>query len=342
MSTAAVTVNLESVLARLAVKAERFLALLPLFVVAALVVWIAWMVGGWVSRRAFFARAGRHHPFLQDLVRSSVRWAVTAIGILVALEILGATKLVGAALGTAGVLGVALGFAFKDILENYLAGILLSLRQPFGPRDLVEIDGNEGVVVALTSRATILMTLDGNHLRIPNAKVFSNVILNYTRNPLRRLQFDIGIGMQEDLGHVREIGIKALASVPGVVDTPPPRVRMIALGDWAVQARFLAWVDQRTHEFLLVQSEAIRIVKEAMDDAGVDMPYPTYQIRPGVEAAQTSAAVRADPADEPSKPRRAEAMSMDTRKTTDILDQVDADHEERGGQDLLNPNAPTE
>ncbi len=94
---------------------------------------------------------------------------------LVALEILDATAIVGALLGTAGVLGVALGFAFKDILENYLAGILMSLRQPFSPRDHVVIDGNEGLVIALNSRATILMTLDGNHLRLPNALVFRSV-----------------------------------------------------------------------------------------------------------------------------------------------------------------------
>lgn len=343
MSASSIGVSLESVADRLALKAERFLTLVPLFLVAVLVVWIAWTLGGWISRRSLLNRTGQRHPFLQDLLRTTVRWAVTAVGLVIALEILGATKLVGAVLGTAGVLGVALGFAFKDILENYLAGILLSLRQPFLPRDHVVIDGNEGIVISLTSRATILMTLDGNHLRVPNAKVFSNVILNYTRNPLRRLEFDVGIGMQEDLARVSRLGIETLGQVPGVVDTPPPRARMIALGDWAVQVRFLAWVDQSSHDFLLVQSEAIRYVKEAMDAAGVDMPFPTYQLRMDTqEAAPAPAAGQDGGAAADRRPEHVITPAIDTRRTTDLLDQVEADRREGCGRDLLKPDAPRE
>lgn len=355
MSAPTASVNLEAVAARLAEKLERLLALLPLLAVAVLVVWLAWLLGGWLSRRGFLNRAGKRHPFLQDLLRTTVRWAVLVVGLIVALEILGATKLVGAVLGTAGVLGVALGFAFKDILENYLAGILLSLRQPFLPKDHVVIDGNEGMVVALTSRATILMTLDGNHLRVPNAKVFSNVILNYTKNPLRRLQFDVGIGVDEDLLAARQVGVDALAMVPGVVAAPPTRARVMALGDWAVQLRYLAWVDQRTHEFLLVESEAIRHVKEALDAAGVDMPFPTYQLR-GAPGADADAGAQADVAaagpDAATRPQattaarpRAPALDrpgVDTRKTTDVSDQVDADSRAGAGADLLKADAPTE
>lgn len=348
MSNSSASVSLEAVAARLAEKVERLLTMLPLLAVAVLVVWLAWVVGGWLSRRGFLNKAGQRHPFLQDLLRTTVRWAVTAVGLVLALEVLGATKLVGAVLGTAGVLGVALGFAFKDILENYLAGILLSLRQPFLPRDHVVIDGNEGIVIALTSRATILMTLEGNHLRVPNAKVFSNVILNYTKNPLRRLEFDVGIGVQEDLLEARQTGIQALGKVPGVVNTPPPRARVIALGDWAVQLRYLAWVDQRTHEFLLVQSEAIRYVKEALDAAGIDMPFPTYQVRAPSELVGPSEQAGPAPAGrqvtDPVRPRHPDPdrPAIDTRKTTDVLDQVEADRRVGGSADLLNADAPTE
>ncbi len=159
------------VLERLADQAERMLAALPLLALAVLVLIAAWFIGGWISHRAVLARVSKRNPFLQDLARATVRWVFVALGMIVALEIMSATKLVGAVLGTAGVLGIALGFAFKDILENYLAGVLMSLRQPFAPRDHVVIDGNEGIIVALNARATILMTLEGNHLRLPNALV---------------------------------------------------------------------------------------------------------------------------------------------------------------------------
>ncbi len=261
-------------LERLADQAEQMLAALPLLLLAVLVLIAAWFIGGWISHRAVLDRISKRNPFLQDLVRATVRWVVVALGMVIALELMGATKLVGAVLGTAGVLGVALGFAFKDILENYLAGVLMSLRQPFAPRDHVVIDGNEGVIIALNSRATILMTLEGNHLRLPNALVFRSVTLNYTRNPKRRLQFDVGIGVDDDLHYAQHVGIKELERVSGVIHDPPPRAMVRELGDWSVVVQYQAWVDQRSHDFLLVRSEAVRKVKEALDQAGVQMPEP--------------------------------------------------------------------
>ena len=108
---------------------------------------------------------------------------VVLLGILLALNLLGATALVGAVLGSAGVVGLVLGFAFKDIAENYVSGVLLSLRRPFAPGDHLLIDKYEGKVVALTSRATLLMTMDGNHLSLPNSLVFKSVVLNFSVNP---------------------------------------------------------------------------------------------------------------------------------------------------------------
>ena len=96
----------------------------------------------------------------------------------------------------------ALGFAFRDIAENYIAGVLLSLRRPFAPGEHVVIDNREGKVVALTSRATILMTLDGNELRLPNAMVFKAVVLNYSKNPQRRFDFTITIDADRRLLHL--------------------------------------------------------------------------------------------------------------------------------------------
>jgi small conductance mechanosensitive channel len=324
----------------LADRAQWLLSALPLVALALLALILGWVFGGWLSRRAILGRLSRDNPFLQDLIRTAVRWGTVLAGVLVALDLLGATRVVGAVLGTAGVLGVALGFAFKDILENYLAGLLLSLRQPFAPQDWVEIDGNEGIVVALTSRATILMTLSGNHLRLPNAKVFRGVILNYTRNPKRRLGVRVGIGVGEDIAHAQHAGIAALRDVPGVLDDPPPRALVLELGDWSVTLDFTAWVDQQSHDFLLVQSEAARTVKEALDSAGVEMPYPTYRIgmqeTPG--RGRGPAGAEDSPAMRPAAPRPV----LDTRRTDDVIKQVEAQRRRHGGSDLLDDDAPRE
>ena len=322
-----------AVLNRLLEEAYRLLAALPLLILALFIVWVSWLLGGWLSRRQVLGRVATKNPFLADLTRTTARWIVVLAGTLVALEILDATSLVGAVLGTAGVLGVALGFAFKDILENYLAGILMSLRQPFAPRDHVVINGNEGIVLALTSRATVLMTLDGNHLRLPNAMVFSSVMLNYTRNPTRRFQFEVGIGVGEDLVRAQRIGVRELGQLNGVIANPPPRAFINALGDSNVQVLFQGWVDQASHDFLLTRSEAIRKVKLALEAAGMDMPEPIYRVQMSQTTMPDKTPTPAEPMDE---------APVDTRAQSDLQSQIDRDRQTSASTDLLNPTAPRE
>jgi len=237
--------------------------------------WLAWLAG----------RSDRLYPglssnrFVQDLLRQAVRVAVFLVGVLLALEVLQATALVGAVLGAAGVAGIAIGFAFKDLVENYVASILLSVRHPFGPGDHVVIDGDEGKVVRLTSRATILITLDGNHLRIPNADVFKGTILNYSTNPLRRFSFTVGVGVGEGLTRARETALGVLDAMNGVIAEPEPNVLIDQLGDSTVSLICRGWVDQREVDFYKVRSEAIRLIKERFDDAGITMPEPTYRVQ---------------------------------------------------------------
>jgi len=349
--------NVGLVADRLLSEAYGLIAALPLLALALFSVWVCWLLGRWLANRALLDKVARRNPFMRELTRTTVRWAVTTLGVLVALEIMNATALVGALLGTAGVIGIALGFAFKDTLENYLAGILMSLRQPFAPRDHVVIDGNEGVIVSMTSRATILMTLEGNHLRLPNALVFRSVTLNYSRNPSRRFQFDVGIGVGEDLVAAQRIGTEELAQLPGVIDKPPPRAYIAALGDSNVQVRFLGWVDQRTHDFLMVRSEAIRLVKLALEAAEMDMPEPIYRVQLTEGNAQKSAlppsavppaAVQRLPRSErnapsPSTPRPQPPTSPGSVYTgviDDLTPQIDA--ESRNDGDLLHTDAPKE
>jgi len=193
---------------------KRLVMTLPLLLVAAVIIFVADWLGRLIRRWQWPYRNFRN-PFLADLLRQALRLALLGAGILVALNLLGATALVSAVLGAAGIVGLALGFAFKDLVENYIAGILLSLRQPFAPHDHVVIEGHEGRVAALTSRATSLITLDGNHLRLPNALVFKSVILNYSRNPVRQLNFDIEIPMAEDIANTQQLILAALGNTPG-------------------------------------------------------------------------------------------------------------------------------
>ncbi len=271
--------SLSPALAKFYQKGRAILSFLPLAGVAILIFLMVMALGNLFLRwNWLFARFSKS-VFVQDLLKQVVYFVFLVVGSLMALELLNATALVGAVLGTAGVLGVAVGFAFQDLAENSLASVLLSIRQPFSPNDHVVINGEEGKVVRLTSRATILLTLDGNHLRIPNAAVFKAVILNYTRNPERRFTFLVGVDTEEELSPVQKLVIETLQAGPGVMNDPPPTCLVDTLGDSTVNLKVIGWVDQRKNDFLKTKSECIRRVKEALDDAGITMPEPIYKVR---------------------------------------------------------------
>jgi small-conductance mechanosensitive channel len=351
------TFDLDAVLSRLLTQLYELLAALPMLVVALLIVVLGWSLGGWIARRGLLDRVSRRNPLLNDVARTTTRWVVFAVAVLLALELMDATAMVGALLGTAGVVGIAIGFAFKDTLENYLAGLLMSFRRPFAPKDDVVIDGHAGSVIALTSRATVLMTPDGNHLRLPNALVFRSVILNYTRNPTRRFEFDVGIGVQEDLLLAQSLGVEELNALEGVIDKPAPRAFIVSLGDSSVQVRYLGWVDQRHHDYWLVRSEAIRRVKTALEAADMDLPEPTYRLHlsrgaltggvavAGGEAMASVASAAAQGRASASAGNAGPAKSVapaDTRALRELDAQIERDVQQREGANLLEHQAPME
>ncbi len=308
-------------------QAQGWIARLPLLVVALVVMGIAWLTARTVTGWSFLFRRISDRPLLRNTLARVVRIGIVGAGAVVALEVLDATALVGAVVGTAGVFGIAIGFAFQDIVENYLAGLLLSVQQPFGKDDLVDVDGTEGVVVRLTARNTLLLTIDGNHVYLPNAAVFKGRLTNYSRNPFRRFDFLVGVGVNEDLVEVIRIGEATLRAMPGVVDEPAPALFLKELGDSTVVVQVTGWVDQRASSFLAVRTEAIRRIKEAYDAAAVDMPEPTYRLQ-----------VRqmAEPAPKAEAPRRdTGTTAVDLTAKTVLSKQAEEQRALEPGEDLL-------
>ena len=253
-------------------KLVRLVAAIPLLVIAVGIVFLAAWIGRLVSRRTkrLTGRLHSPNPYMEDLVQRVVRWVAIVAGLLVALDLLGASSLVGAVLGSAGVTALVLGFAFKDIAENYVAGILLSLRRPFAPGDHVLIDRvHEGKVVALTSRSTLLMTMDGNQLALPNALVFRSVVLNYSENPNRRFDFLVPLDPGASVGDAQRFGLAAMTKIEGVLADPPAYAVVFEFQQDRLNVQFLGWIDQRQSSLQRVRSEAMRAVKAALDDHGV-------------------------------------------------------------------------
>lgn len=178
-----------------------------------------------------------------------------------------------------GIGSVAIGFAFRDILQNFLAGILILLTQPFQVDDQVIIGSFEGTVERIETRATILRTYDGRRVVIPNATVFNDSVLVNTAFPNRRLQADIGIGYGDDIDNARTLILNAISKLPTVLKDPAPEVLAIAIADYSVNLRVRWWIDPpRKRDTFVSTDQVLTAIKNELTANGIDLPFPTRQI----------------------------------------------------------------
>ncbi len=253
---------------RLARRLLMALNALPVLLVAVLSGLVVTWVGFRIARLHWPWERIAANEFLADVMRQLVRLVAVLAGLVLTLDIMGASALLGTILGAMGIFGLAVGFAVRDTVENFIASIMLSLRSPFRPRDMVEIAGDQGHVVRLTSRATILVTADGNQVRIPNATVFKSRILNFSRHPQRRFSFDLSVPNPGNLSGAREIMLNALRSADFVLEDPGPSVWLSDVADGAARFTCAAWIDQRKTTFPLARGEALRLTINALERAG--------------------------------------------------------------------------
>jgi small conductance mechanosensitive channel len=257
----------------LRVLGRELVAAIPLVGIALVV-----MAAGWgASRLAVrLARPALRHRLgsglLREVAARSLGILVFLLGLYLALRLCGLTRLAATVIGGTGLVGLVVGIAFRGITENFLASLFLSLQQPFRDGDLVEIQGNTGYVQRLTSRTTVLMTLDGTQVQIPNAIVFASVLHNYTSSPDRREDFVVGIGYDAAVPQAQELALRVLREHPAVLDHPEPWVLVDKLGTSTVDLRVYFWLDGTKHSWLKVRSSVIRLVKRALQDGGVSLP----------------------------------------------------------------------
>jgi small conductance mechanosensitive channel len=306
---------------------ETAVAYFPLFIIAMLVIFLFWFLANLIIGYDWLFKKMTSHLFLIELVKQFVRGGIIIAGFLLAFEILDANTLITSFIGAAGLFGLAIGFAIRDTVENYISSILLGLRQPFNPDDFIRIEESEGYVVRLTSRATILRTTEGNDIRIPNAKVFKATIINYSTNPVRRFDFTVHIGKDQDLPYVQQLAVQTLANMDGVLQTPAPFCAVANLGDSSIVLQIYGWLDQSQADFIKLRSNALALIKTVFDSANIGMPK---------QAAKTS---------EPPQPiENVEAIvehkTQDITPDRHVKKQIHQEREQ--GEDLLNANAKKE
>ncbi|MBP3946395.1 mechanosensitive ion channel family protein [Psychrobacter sp. K31L] len=271
--------NVTTVYQGLKAQVKNLVKAVPLLLVGIVIFGLVTWFGSWFSNRKKMWQRLTPNPFVAELLAQTVKVIFIIFGLILALSLIGAETILGTLLGGAGVIGIAVGFAVKDTIENYIASLMLSIRQPFRARDQIVINGQEGIVVRLTSRATILMTLDGNQLRIPNAEVFKGTILNYTKNPERRFTFELGVDANDDPLAAIKVGIDAICQLDFVLNEPKAIAVITNVGDSNIILEFQIWVDQSETDFAKARSIAIRETKHALENEGFSLPEPIYRLR---------------------------------------------------------------
>jgi len=348
--TLALSENLSPMLATFKSTIAGFIRALPLICIA-LVTFLIFMFLG--NRLANWSRLWQRiapNPFLAEIIGQAVRIVTIVLGVVLALKMVGADELMATILGGAGVIGLAIGFAVRDTIENYISSIMLSIRQPFRANDHVKINNHEGKVVRLTSRATILMTLDGNHLRIPNATVFKAVILNFSRNPDRRFKFELGVDADDDPIEAMDTALAAISKLDFLLDDPKPSASIKEVGSSNIILSFSAWVNQNTTSFGKARSHAIRTATSILVDEGFTMPEPIYRLRLDERAAQIltqgqvsgvkSGKSKSDP--DSVAERKSQTPKADVAPETHLDDRVNQERVQEGEKDLLDSGRPVE
>ncbi|MEP3947219.1 mechanosensitive ion channel family protein [Ascidiaceihabitans sp.] len=333
--TTDVVERLNPAVERFKARMYQIVAFLPLAIVALTAMALVVALGILLARMRYPWDRIAPNAFIADIYRQVVRLAFFIAGLVIALDILGATALLGTILGAAGIVGLAIGFAVKDTVENFIASIMLSIRQPFRPNDTIEIDGDVGKVIRLTSRATILLSFDGNHIRIPNSTVFKSRIVNYSRNDERRFVFDLGVAPNTDLAQAQSLGLQTLNDLPFVLETPAAATWIETVGDSTITLRFAAWIDQHKTSFAGARGEAIRLTMAAFDGANIAMPEPTFRIM-SPQAAPES------PSDTHVAPTPTDMQQVTAQADQELSEIIDQERAVLADEDLLNRTAPEE
>jgi small-conductance mechanosensitive channel len=325
--TADIGRRLDPAIERFRSRIDQFIVFFPLALIAVLVFSVVVFVGFAIARMRQPWERLAPNLFIAELFRQLLRIAFVIFGIVIALDIVNATALLSTILGAAGIIGLALGFAVRDTVENFIASVMLSIRQPFRPNDTVEINGDQGKVIRLTSRATILLSFDGNHIRIPNATVFKSRIINYSQNAERRFKFSITVDRDADLKATRGLVAETVQSLPFILSAPAADTWIDALHPEGIELIVTGWVNQNESSLARAKGEALRQVKLAVQAAGVVIPDATQAVQMIKEPAIIA----------PAESTRVETVAAkDDAALTKI---VDAERDLDSSEDLLREDS---
>ncbi|RJL05325.1 mechanosensitive ion channel family protein [Paracoccus aestuarii] len=254
---------------------EGLIRLVPNLVSAAVILLVFYLVARAVSYGVSRTLARHGRPTLANVGAALLRWSIMIMAFLLAATIVLPSLRPGDLLSGLGIGSVAIGFTFKDILQNLLSGVLILLRQPFRVGDQIVVNGFEGTVEDIETRATFIKTYDGRRVIIPNAQIYTGTLTVNTAFDLRRSEYDIGIGCNDDWDKAMELMVEAARQCEGVLSDPAPEAIPVGIDAYQNTIRLRWWTKPERIDVIRTQGRVIVAVYKALDRAGIDMPYPT-------------------------------------------------------------------
>lgn len=211
-------------------------------------------------------------PLIKSVAQRSISLVIILLGVYLFLFMAGLTGFAVAVISGTGVVGLILGFAFRDIAENFISSLLLTIQRPFRIGDIVEINEFTGIIQKVTSRATTMVDFDGNHIQIPNATIYKGVIKNLTANPLMRGHFVLGVGYDADIRNAQHLAVQIISSHAKVLTDPEPQVLIDNLGASTYNLKVYFWVNVEDTSVLKMSSLLMRQIVGRFTEENISMP----------------------------------------------------------------------
>lgn len=267
---------------------DTFIQMLPNLAVA-LIVLITFYVIGKLIRNAIgrLLKKVTDNKTIVNLLETVVGVMIIGVGIFIALSILQLDGAVTSLLAGAGIIGLALGFAFQDIASNFISGIILSIRHPFGIGDIIDTNGFYGTVQKLNLRNTILRTPQGQVVYIPNKSVFENPLENYTKTGERRIDLSCGVSYGDDLEKAKQVAIEAVKSLKNYNADKGIEFYYEEFGGSSINFKIRFWVYfQSNPDFWAARSDAIMAVTKHFDENDIMIPFPIRTLDFGIRGGE--------------------------------------------------------
>ncbi len=278
----------ELVVGKLETWLNTAIEMLPNLAVALLVLLVFYALGKIIKKFVGKLLDGvTNNKTIIGLAQTVMGVLVLGIGLFFALSILNLDGTVTSLLAGAGIIGLALGFAFQDIAANFISGVLLSIRHPFGIGDIIESNDYYGTVQRLNLRNTIIKTPQGQIVYIPNKEVYENPFKNFTKNHERRIDLSCGVSYGDDLEKAKKVAIEAVSSIEKRDQNRDVEFFYTEFGSSSINFVIRFWVDFNVNpDFWDPQSEAIMAIKKAFDENDIMIPFPIRTLDFGIRGGE--------------------------------------------------------